>query len=430
MDYMPHTSDSTLPPGGRPGLGNRKTKQDVKQAEAASPWRQIVESVFDATLCTDDEGKVVYCSPRTHELFEKYGHEPYGRHFWDVFDLPVQSLEQALEFCDGNGMCLVQAAGGRQRLAMKIVPMPEMQHQGQSYALLLMGLEGLVDYLEQGSGVNADSPLVHALVRSVFQEAREPMLLLDRAGHVVAGNGQATALFSDGNDSGKTLEGEQLETLLPETQGRALEEQILSMNGKDLECCCSVTDKHGQLRHLEVHASKVAMGKKRFLYKLAFEDMSERKLLEEGLQQKAEEVEEMQITLRNVMRSAVQEKESFKEDLSHMIKVEVLPTLRKLTLESDEELRSNYQSVIKDQLGELAGTAEHEADMMFYELTPTELQVCEYIRAGHATKEISETMHLAFETVQTHRKNIRRKLGLKGRKVSLYMFLRSRGRMS
>jgi DNA-binding NarL/FixJ family response regulator len=39
-------------------------------------------------------------------------------------------------------------------------------------------------------------------------------------------------------------------------------------------------------------------------------------------------------------------------------------------------------------------------------------------------------MNLAFETVQTHRKNIRRKLGLRGKNVNLHSFLIGRRSLS
>jgi len=421
-DALHDTHPTTTTPGTQ--------DMQLRQEATTGPWRHVVESVFDATLCADERGTVVYCSPSTKSLFAT---SPKGQRFWEALDMPANSLEEALAACDGNGMCRVAVAGGTRKLALKILPLPEMQAQGHAYALLLMGLDALMDFMGDARE-SAESPLVQALARSIFEEAKNAILLLDRQGYVVAANEQAKGLFARGgperDEIPESLEGEQLETLLSREQGRELQGQVFSMNGKSLNCCCTLSGSHDGKRPLEVYASKVDMGRQRFLYKLIFEDMSERKALEEGLQQKSEEVHEMQITLRNVMRSAVQEKESFKEDLSHMIKVEVLPTLRKMSMEPDEALRSNYQSVIQDQLGELAGTASDEPDVVFYELTPTEMQVCEYIRAGHATKEISETMHLAFETVQTHRKNIRRKLGLKGRKVSLYMFLRSRGRMS
>ena len=46
------------------------------------------------------------------------------------------------------------------------------------------------------------------------------------------------------------------------------------------------------------------------------------------------------------------------------------------------------------------------------DITPTELRVCTLSRLGMSLKKIGELMYLSLDTVKTHRKHIRRKLGL------------------
>ena len=57
-------------------------------------------------------------------------------------------------------------------------------------------------------------------------------------------------------------------------------------------------------------------------------------------------------------------------------------------------------------------------------LTPTELEVADLIRHGHTVDEIAELLTVSPTTVAFHRRNIRKKLGLRGRKVNLRSFLR------
>ncbi|MDX1776469.1 MAG: helix-turn-helix transcriptional regulator, partial [Desulfobulbales bacterium] len=52
-------------------------------------------------------------------------------------------------------------------------------------------------------------------------------------------------------------------------------------------------------------------------------------------------------------------------------------------------------------------------------LTSAEIQVANFIKSGKTTKEIANILNLSERTIETHRKNIRNKMGLKQKKISL-----------
>lgn len=60
-------------------------------------------------------------------------------------------------------------------------------------------------------------------------------------------------------------------------------------------------------------------------------------------------------------------------------------------------------------------------------LSPTEIEVAEMIKEGKSTKEISSILHISENTVRTHRKNIRKKLGIQNTKENLRNRLLSLG---
>ncbi|MCF8040171.1 MAG: LuxR C-terminal-related transcriptional regulator [Desulfohalobiaceae bacterium] len=70
-----------------------------------------------------------------------------------------------------------------------------------------------------------------------------------------------------------------------------------------------------------------------------------------------------------------------------------------------------------------------KVDKDLLKLTPTEMEVCQYIQDGLTSKEIAEKLYSSFETIQTHRKNIRKKMGLKGSKTPLCTYLRVNKRL-
>lgn len=146
----------------------------------------------------------------------------------------------------------------------------------------------------------------------------------------------------------------------------------------------------------------------------------------EALRREKEQLEEMNITLRNVLQSIDREREQLLNEVSGKVNNQVLPALNRIENEDDPAIRKGYITVAKDQLMRLAPGSD-SSDPMLLKLTNMETRVCQFIQAGHSSKDIAETLNISLETVQTHRKNIRRKLGLHGKSVSLYAHLKALG---
>ena len=76
------------------------------------------------------------------------------------------------------------------------------------------------------------------------------------------------------------------------------------------------------------------------------------------------------------------------------------------------------RALIKDVLGESAGRTD--------ELTPREQEVVKLVAEAHTNKEIAEILHLSEKTVENHRSNAMRKLGMRDR-VELVRYAFRRG---
>ncbi len=125
-----------------------------------------------------------------------------------------------------------------------------------------------------------------------------------------------------------------------------------------------------------------------------------------------------------------QENHQYQKDLVHHIEVNLLPILKKMSKEPELKLRNYYQEFLARELISLTDGFALEMDQDMLKLTPTEMEVCKYIQSGLSSKEIAGLMHSALDTIQTHRKNIRNKMGLKGQKTPLCTFLRVKKRLS
>ncbi|NOQ47299.1 MAG: hypothetical protein GQ559_11645, partial [Desulfobulbaceae bacterium] len=58
-------------------------------------------------------------------------------------------------------------------------------------------------------------------------------------------------------------------------------------------------------------------------------------------------------------------------------------------------------------------------------LTPSEIQVADLIRQGKTNKDISTILQLSASTIESYRNALRKKLGLRNKKVNLRTYLLS-----
>ena len=84
-----------------------------------------------------------------------------------------------------------------------------------------------------------------------------------------------------------------------------------------------------------------------------------------------------------------------------------------------------YLDIIESNLNEIISPFVRSISAKFFKLTPTEMQVINLIRRGKTTKEIAETMNLATSTIDFHRNNIRKKIGINNKQINLSTYLAS-----
>lgn len=146
----------------------------------------------------------------------------------------------------------------------------------------------------------------------------------------------------------------------------------------------------------------------------------------EALRKEKAQLEEMNITLRNVLKSVGREHEEHASNLAAKVNTLVLPSLERIESENDPAIRKGYVTVVKDQLTRLLPRDSGGMPLLL-KLTQMEMKVCQFIQSGHSNKDIADLLTLSVETIQTHRKSIRRKLGLHGRNANLYAHLNTMG---
>ncbi|WP_051617059.1 LuxR C-terminal-related transcriptional regulator [Desulfonatronovibrio hydrogenovorans] len=162
--------------------------------------------------------------------------------------------------------------------------------------------------------------------------------------------------------------------------------------------------------------------------------VKQRSILEENVKKSTEElrrekaqVEEMVITLKNVMNTMEESRKEHLSKISANIDKILLPSLARIRNEQNAPVRESYIDLFEDQLFKLAEQTGRKSDPRLLKLTPAEMRICKFIQAGKSSKEIAEALNISVGTVNTHRKNIRKKIGLHGKNSNLFTYLQFSG---
>jgi PAS domain S-box-containing protein len=261
------------------------------------------------------------------------------------------------------------------------------------------------------------------LLRSLLEMISEGVIIVDGTLRIIETNAKIQELYRIPHDK---VIGEDLRKLLDTQEQETFQEIILGLeDGRTWQgqVTCWLTEKEPIPTRISL--KRTDMSNQR-LFLLVLEDPRSYKSLEERLSREKIQTREMYITLRNVMKAIEQEKKGWEGEIANKIEKYLLPALERVKREPYGEMRNSYLDLIREHLLGLTRGFSRELDGRFLRLTRSEMRICRYIQGGYSTKEISEAMHTSFETIQTHRKNIRKKLGLRGRTINLYSFLATR----
>ena len=149
---------------------------------------------------------------------------------------------------------------------------------------------------------------------------------------------------------------------------------------------------------------------------VAHEDITEQVLSELALKEK-------NLALKEILATVEAEKRVIGEQVVANVEKVVMPLVRSLG-EGLGRIQTDMIRQLEAALEDITSPFTHQLSRQFASLSPTELKICNLIRNGLGVKQVAEIEHLAPETVATHRRNIRRKLGIANEKANLTSFLR------
>jgi PAS domain S-box-containing protein len=185
--------------------------------------------------------------------------------------------------------------------------------------------------------------------------------------------------------------------------------------------------KGGELKYGLFNSSSIKIRGKDYLFTVVT-DITGRKRVEEELRKYREDLEvlvsertsELEMRTKNLqeVNTALNVLLQKREKDKNILEERFVANIRSLVLPYLEKIRKNNLNVqqnlcldiIEKNLGEILSPLLK--NMQQFNLTPREIQVAFLIKDGKTTKEIAKTLGIGKGSIDTHRKNIRKKLRL------------------
>ena len=263
----------------------------------------------------------------------------------------------------------------------------------------------------------------------ILQTAIDGFCLVDRRGRILKANHMASVITGYSQEEMVGIRFRDLGILETPQRTEKYINRIIEKGSDRFETQCHRKD--GGVVDLEVSGNVVSTGQDTFLF-LFFHDITERKhshqaLLEreKELRAKTENLEEVNTALRVLLKRREEDKGELEEKVMLNVKERVFPYVEKILRGTLTESQRAYMNIMMSNLKDIVSPFSLQLTSRALNLTPAEIQVADLVKYGRTSKEIAQLLNLSTQTVDTHRKHIREKLGIKNKRANLRTHLMS-----
>ncbi len=194
----------------------------------------------------------------------------------------------------------------------------------------------------------------------------------------------------------------------------------------------AIIKEDGKWRRIEISEFKKAEEKIRTLNKFSNDilellDVTDHKMALNALKESKEELknyklalEQKDLALKEMLEHVERTKNKLKENISINVNETILPVLEKFKMKG---VSSDHVDMLHRYMNDLTSSFGSKIIQRNFRLTPREIEICNMIKNGFSNKEISDFLNISLQTVEMHRKNIRKKLNISNKDINLTSYL-------
>lgn len=266
--------------------------------------------------------------------------------------------------------------------------------------------------------------------RELFENASDIIFILDFNGKILSCNDAASRTY--GYEPWQ-MQGLNLETLLDKSDLPIVRKLFRRKRGEldapnPLEFLTYT--RTGEAVWLEVNARSVEENGKPVAIHGIARNVTERKRMEEALRKREQELKEKSRNLEDantaltvLLKRREDDKAELEEKVICNVRDLVLPYIENLKMTRIDSHQLNQLKILERNTNEIISPFLRTLSSKYPNLTPMEIKVINFIKEGRTTKEMAELLNASPRTVEVHRDNIRKKLGLRNRKANLQSYL-------
>ncbi|MBN1188011.1 MAG: hypothetical protein JXB49_37395 [Bacteroidales bacterium] len=262
------------------------------------------------------------------------------------------------------------------------------------------------------------------LLKNIINQNPFPMAIWDNGGHFIAGNMGYQQLFmgtpppdySIFNDP--VIQGwEVYESFLEIKKGDVIKFPAVPYNSKDAH-----PDGPDNPIWFETTITPLVNEKDKIdCYLFIYIDVTEAKMLEAENRQLTKSIIDAKSELISIISKFEEKKKTICTQMANEIQSNILPFIEKWK----DKKKVNHEDIelLCKSLYTSPETILLKKHLLEKNLTLSEIKICNLIYEGYSQRKIAQMLSLTLSTVNTHSKNIRRKLSLKGSEILLKQYL-------